>query len=98
MFRLIFRNVCLDFSRPALRDASRRSRAIMFATIDMGVEALDFGEPPSAGGRTEVLYVGAWSLVHGFAVPLIDGRLDRALKDTKMTWEEMLGAVFSGAR
>ncbi len=85
LFRLMFRDACLDFQRPALRDASARSRSVMLDALSHGPR----GEAPGAGSKAgakagadaglEVALVAAWSLVHGYAVLLTDGRLDRAL-------------------
>ncbi len=104
LFRLMFRDACLDFQRPALRDASARSRSVMLDALSHGPR----GEAPGAGSKAgakagadaglEVALVAAWSLVHGYAVLLTDGRLDRALEHTGMAWEAMLDGVFASLR
>lgn len=106
LFRLMFRDACLDFQRPALRDASARSRSVMLDALgdgprgEGGRPAGVDGSPPGAGSGVglEVALVAAWSLVHGYAVLLTDGRLDRALADTGMGWEAMLDGVFASLR
>lgn len=72
LFLLMFRSERLDMSRPALRaavDASGRvlSGAVGAVRDESMAPALTL---PQAAG-----IVGAWSLVHGFAMLLLDGRL-----------------------
>jgi AcrR family transcriptional regulator len=75
MFMLMFRSERLDFTRPALAEATQEaSRRLMRSVDPTGAE------PPSAGGIAMFgRAVGQWSVVHGFAVLLIDGRLDGVL-------------------
>ena len=117
LFRLMFRDACLDFDRPALREASARSRAVMLDALNHGPRGEGGGAPglrrgggeavgagsstgPGAGSDAglEVALVAAWSLVHGYAVLLTDGRLVRALQHTGMGWEAMLDGVFASLR
>lgn len=73
LFTLMFRSERLDAGRPALRDAIAKSRASLQSIASRpGVGA----HPPLDGMAAAV---GLWSLVHGFAVLLLDGRLEGAL-------------------
>jgi AcrR family transcriptional regulator len=77
LFMLMFRSERLDFDRPALRDATIESNAALAA----GVGA-QLGEAVTPGRLTlaqAAEMVRAWSIVHGFAVLLLDHRLDRFL-------------------
>ncbi len=74
LFMLMFRSERLDFDRPALRDATIESNAALAA----GVGA-QLGEAVTPGRLTlaqAAEMVRAWSIVHGFAVLLLDHRLD----------------------
>lgn len=70
LFVLMFRNERLDATRPALREA-----------IDAARQALRAAAEPFAGGgatpplRQVAQAAALWSLVHGFAMLLLDGRL-----------------------
>ena len=77
LFMLMFRSERLDFDRPALKEAMLESNA----ALARGVGA-QLGEPLTPGRLTlgqAAEMVRAWSLVHGFAVLLLDHRLDRFL-------------------
>jgi AcrR family transcriptional regulator len=70
LFQLMFRSERLDVSRPALRDALEEAGDVLSRT---------------AGGADEPLaraaqMAAAWSLVHGFAMLLLDGRLGSILR------------------
>ncbi len=75
LFVLMFRSERLDRNRPALRDAM----AAAFAALR------DTSRPLYAAPQDDPLgeAIGSWSLVHGFAMLMIDGRLprDRPLAD-----------------
>lgn len=98
MFRLMFRNACLDFSRPALREASTRSRAVMLRALAARRLAGTDATQPCGEAAAEVAFVAAWSLVHGFAVLLTDGRLEHAVQDAGGDWECLLDGVFGSSR
>lgn len=92
LFLLMFRGERLDASRPALGEAIAESRQALAdgAASSMG---LPTGAPP---GRAQLAHmVGAWALVHGFAMLLIDGRLDTVLRNWPdgPEWEKLLSAV-----
>jgi AcrR family transcriptional regulator len=72
LFQLMFRSERLDFGRPALRAASA-------AAFDVLANAA--GAPRRTPGATPLTLpqaariTAAWSLVHGFAMLMLDGRL-----------------------
>ena len=70
LFLLMFRGERLDLSRPSLQEAMDAATAVLAQAVgsaEEGKKALTF---PTAGRMA-----AAWSLVHGFAMLLIDGRL-----------------------
>ena len=77
LFQLMFRGERLDAARPALRDAMREA----FGELSGAIGAARH-EP--AGTQPALVVtarmVGAWSLVHGFAMLLLDGRLAPVLE------------------
>jgi AcrR family transcriptional regulator len=78
MYGLMFRTERLDMSRPSLHEAANASFAELVDSIgasrnehiDEEVLSLDQG----------AAIVRAWSLVHGFTMLLLDGRLSRILR------------------
>jgi AcrR family transcriptional regulator len=97
LFLLMFRGERLDLERPALREAVEASRRVLSGTV-----AASRNEPMEARLTLPQAadVVGAWALVHGFAMLLIDGRLapllDRLPPGTDA--DALLGAVFGRAR
>lgn len=78
MFTLMFRTERLDMSRPALRDAADAS----FARLAASVGALGRGDAAAGSlalGQAAQI-ARAWSLVHGFSMLLLDGRLNDMLR------------------
>jgi AcrR family transcriptional regulator len=75
MFLLMFRSERLDVTRPALHEAMEQS----FGLLMRGVSARHAGEAQSAPLALLAEIVRAWSMVHGFAMLMIDHRLDRVL-------------------
>ena len=71
LFLLMFRSERLDLDRPNLREAMSAASSVLRETV---------GAQPAPDGtlRTDAAarLVTAWSLVHGFAMLKIDGRLD----------------------
>lgn len=69
MFVLMFRSECLDAARPALREGMEAARAVLRQSAH-----------PSAQALTPLQCIGGlaarWSVVHGFAVLLTEGRLN----------------------
>lgn len=96
LFTLMFRSERLDHSRPALQEAMAAAGAALAGAI-----SARRGEP--TGGPTPLAVVAetvrAWSLVHGFAVLLLDGRLDGTLKrlPSGIGARELLDAVLQGS-
>ncbi len=73
MFLLMFRAERLDFARPALAEAAREASVLLMRSTG----ASERQGPPSLAVLGQA--VGNWAIVHGFALLLIDGRLDMAL-------------------
>src|SRR5277367_4993440 len=73
LFQLMFRSERLDATRPALRDAMSAA----FRVLNDAVAAAYPGAPPNPGPGV----ARAWSMVHGYAMLLLDGRLDPILDD-----------------
>jgi AcrR family transcriptional regulator len=71
LFLLMFRGERLDATRPALRQALDRARQALRSAG--GRPTQDTALPPI---KIAALGAARWSLVHGFAVLLLDGRLD----------------------
>lgn len=84
LFLLMFRGDRLDHERPALRHAAHQA----FATLQAAVA--DAAEQPRLGLDGLADAMAAWSLVHGFAVLMIDGRLPREVR-----LDALLGAVLA---
>ncbi len=75
MFLLMFRSERLDFTRPALAEAAQEaSRVLMRSAGSIGASSV-----APLGAASYGRAVGQWSVVHGFAMLLIDGRLDGIL-------------------
>ncbi len=75
MFLLMFRDERLDFARTALAEAAAESARLLMRSAAPGRP-----EPGAATGLARLgQAVGQWSIVHGFALLLIDGRLDGVL-------------------
>jgi AcrR family transcriptional regulator len=96
LFLLMFRSERLDFSRPALRAA---------ADAAFGVLTHAAGAPPQARSNVRLALsqtakiTAAWSLVHGFAMLMLDDRLKPMLARTPDGTDEMtlLAAILSTA-
>lgn len=82
LFLLMFRSERLDMTRPALRAAGR-------AGLEVVASALAPNEIVSDGDELSLAQAGrlagAWSLVHGFSMLLIDGR-----------WKPLIGRLPAG--
>jgi len=93
LFTLMYRSERLDPARPALRDAIEASRQVLRATT-----------PPAANPPSPLRLAAAgaarWSLVHGFAVLLIDGRLEGLMRSIPggISPDALLDAMFDVAR
>jgi len=77
LFMLMFRSERLDFDRPALREAMQDANAALAQGVAaQRREAVTPGRPTL---QQAAEMVRAWSMVHGFAVLLLDHRLDNFL-------------------
>ncbi len=75
LFLLMFRSERLDFSRPALGAAAMDAvRALRPATAGTALPPWQEADAPARAGLARIVF--EWSLVHGFAMLLIDGRLE----------------------
>ena len=85
LFLLMFRSERLDWSRPSLAEAAARSeRALMRnagrsgdRSQDEPMRALDWAAPIDRALISRAVF--RWSVVHGFAMLVIDGRLEPVL-------------------
>jgi AcrR family transcriptional regulator len=76
LFQLMYRSERLDMSRPSLRDANAASARALFGAVF----AVRKESPAAALTLAQAAHiVSAWSLAHGFAMLLLDGRLQRIL-------------------
>ena len=75
LFLLMFRSERLDLARPNLREAMHAASSVLRETVG-AQQAPDGTVPIDAAARV----VSAWSLVHGFAMLKIDGRLDAIVR------------------
>jgi AcrR family transcriptional regulator len=97
LFLLMFRSERLDFSRPALREAAGAAfGALSGAVGEHRHETLEtkLTLPQAAG------VAASWSLVHGFAMLLLDGRLKGLLRRLPPGVDDraLLSAIFAGAK
>jgi AcrR family transcriptional regulator len=77
LFQLMFRSERLDPTRPALRDQMTRSFEML---RDAVAAAHPAGPGKEAADRSAAYMARAWTLVHGFAILLLEGRLDPILE------------------
>jgi AcrR family transcriptional regulator len=87
LFLLMFRSQRLDKNRASLRSASEAAFAVLRDAVGKKREGVR--PAPSFDARAEA--IAAWSLVHGFAMLMIDGRLPQ---DTPT--DALLEAVLKG--
>ena len=71
LFALMYRSERLDSARPALRDAIAEARSALRAAASARAPS-----QPVTPLQTAAQSTALWALVHGFAVLLIDGRLN----------------------
>jgi AcrR family transcriptional regulator len=93
LFLLMFRGERLDFGRPALRGAAEAAFGVLADTIG------PHGHPETPLTLAQAAPItAAWSLVHGFAMLLIDGRLKPLVAGMPDGSDEMnlLTAILSG--
>jgi len=77
LFQLMFRSERLDPSRPALREALDEAARALVETVDEGREESADMPPLAKAARM----AAAWSLVHGFSMLLLDGRLTAIMRE-----------------
>lgn len=100
LFLLMFRGERLDMTRPALKQAAEASAAM----LSEAVLARGKDEGGSAHGvlgvRQAAGVVAAWSLVHGFSMLLLDGRLKGILAQLPEggSPDTLLDAIFEAVR
>ena len=96
LFLLMFRSDRLDANRPALRGALDEAAAVLAAGVAnrIGSEPATAHAPSPAQGAA---MLRAWSLVHGFSMLLIDGRLDPILARMPpgTDWQTLLASALS---
>ena len=74
LFQLMYRSERLDMGRPALRDAIATAGRVLWGAV--GVVRKESLAPPLT--LLQAAHVAsAWSLVHGYALLLLDGRMQR---------------------
>jgi AcrR family transcriptional regulator len=98
MYGVMFRSARLDYSRPSLREASEAA----FAGLTSGVAASrheQISKDSLSLGQAAAI-AGAWSLVHGFTMLLLDGRLSGILSrlPAGTTAEMLLDAMLKSGR
>lgn len=78
LFLLMFRSKRLDSKRPSLQAAANAAFAVLRGTVEASSQ-----ERGDAELQSSVRSIAAWSLVHGFAMLMIDDRLpnDRPIGD-----------------
>jgi AcrR family transcriptional regulator len=76
LFQLMYRSERLDMSRPALRDAVTASGRVLYGAVG-AVRKETLASELTLLQAAHV--VSVWSLVHGFAMLLLDGRLTRVM-------------------
>lgn len=95
LFALMFRGERLDAARPALREAIEGARRALRSVVLARKSAASLS-PVQQAAQAATL----WSLVHGFAVLLLDGRLDGMIGalPPKENADTLLEAVLAAAR
>jgi AcrR family transcriptional regulator len=78
LFQLMFRGERLDKSRPALRKAMDAAYGLLTAGVTAAHPSVPDADSPIA---TAARVARAWTMVHGYAMLLLDGRLDPLLSE-----------------
>ncbi len=76
LFLLMYRSERLDMSHPALRDAVAAAARVLYGAVG-AVREETLADTLTVAQAAHV--ASAWSLVHGFAMLLLDGRLSRLM-------------------
>lgn len=95
MYGLMFRTERLDMARPALRDAANASFAGLAGAI--GASRHEHISASALSLEQGAAIARAWSLVHGFTMLLLDGRLADVLRrmPAGTDVETLLGAMLT---
>ena len=99
LFLLMFRSERLDMTRPALRDAVESTRQALRNAAMSSASSVTPLPPLQLAARA----IASWSLVHGFAMLLLDGRLHNTIvslpgdANADSLLEAMLDAVRVGS-
>jgi AcrR family transcriptional regulator len=98
LFLLMFRSERLDMRRPALRDAVAASSRVLSGAVGAVREESVATATLTLSQAASI--VRAWSLVHGFAMLLLDGRLGPIISrlPAGTDAEELLTAILEPAR
>ncbi len=94
LFLLMFRSERLDFTRPTLRTAAEAAFGVLRDAV--GAQRPPRERPLTLAQAAHV--TAAWSLVHGFAMLMLDGRLKPLIAGMEEGADEMalLDAILSG--
>jgi len=94
MYGLMFRTERLDYSRPSLHAAAEASFAGLAGSVAPGSGEQPAGEPQLSLEQAATI-ARAWSLVHGYTMLLLDGRLADILRRSPpgTTAESLLEAM-----
>ena len=101
MYRLMFRTERLDMTRPALREAANASFAGLVSVV--GARQHDHIDTEALTIEQAAQIARTWSLVHGYTMLMLDGRLGDILNrlpegsDAETLFVEMLKITFAGA-
>ncbi|MEF0940280.1 TetR/AcrR family transcriptional regulator [Rhizobium sp. BR 362] len=95
LFALMFRGEVLDQDRPALRDAVLAAREALIAAVRARAPGIS---PPPLQMAAQA--TALWSLVHGFAMLLLEGRLNGMIRSLPgdETADSLLDAVLAAIR
>ncbi len=94
LFALMYRSERLDYDRPALSDAIAVTRDALRAGA-LARAPVKPASPLQGAAQAAAL----WSLVHGFSMLLLEGRLDGMIKSLPgVTADSLLEAVLSSGR
>ena len=72
LFTLMFRSERLDFGRPTLKEANEAAFSMLALTAADGARS---SQPQALNIEQAARIAAAWSMVHGFACLMLDGRM-----------------------
>jgi hypothetical protein len=88
MFTLMFRGERLDTQRPALKEAMATARQALESAASENND-----EDAASALEATARAAARWSLVHGFAVLLLEGRLKGMLAEADTDEDDLFDAV-----